>query len=307
VGSTTAASNTGTYNTAIGYSAMLSNTTGSSNISVGVNALTANTTGNYNISVGKDSLISAQTAAGNVGIGHEALRSTTAGSNTALGYQAGYAGTANTTGSNNTFIGYQAQANANNYTNGTALGNGAILTASNSIVLGDTSISAIYAQVTSITAISDARRKKDITDADLGLDFINKLRPVQYRFKNGDDSLRYGLIAQDVEKALPDAYKPLVNKNEDGIALLMRENDKDHTYRLTYGELTAPIIKAIQDLYKMVMDFMGDIKDQIAQIILDNKRQDDELNALRDEIKTLKQEIKEMKESMGQGAAKTAF
>jgi hypothetical protein len=58
--------------------------------------------------------------------------------------------------------------------NGTALGYLAQLTASNSIVLGNSSIRKIYAQVTTITAISDGRCKKYIRafNSDLGLDFI---------------------------------------------------------------------------------------------------------------------------------------
>ena len=80
-------------------------------------------------------------------------------SNTFSGTFAGYS---NATGSNNTFIGNQANSNAGTYANGTALGSGATLTASNSIVLGNAAISRIYAKVTTITAISDRRRKKDI-------------------------------------------------------------------------------------------------------------------------------------------------
>ena len=73
----------------------------------------------------------------NTVFGTNALSSNTTGSNnTAVGYKAGYAGTANKTGSNNTYVGYQAKANADNYSNSTALGAGATITASNQVVLG---------------------------------------------------------------------------------------------------------------------------------------------------------------------------
>jgi hypothetical protein len=65
----------------------------------------------------------------------------------ALGYQAGFAGTANTTGSNNTYIGYQSQSNANNYSTSTAIGSGAIITASNTIVLGTANETVRYNKV----------------------------------------------------------------------------------------------------------------------------------------------------------------
>jgi trimeric autotransporter adhesin len=160
------------------------------------------------------------------------------------------AGSSNTTGSNNTFIGNGADAEAGIYSNGTALGNGAMLMASNSITLGNSSISRIYANVTAITAISDRRLKKDIRplDADLGLDFVQKLQPVSYRFKNGDETERYGFIAQDLEQALPVPLHDIIERSEPehGLALIERQHDKDRTYRVSYGELTAPMVKAIQ-------------------------------------------------------------
>ena len=72
----------------------------------------------------------------------QSLYSNTTGNfNTALGYFAGYTANpanANTTGSNNTFIGYGAGPGvAAQLTNATAIGNGALVSASNSLVLGD--------------------------------------------------------------------------------------------------------------------------------------------------------------------------
>src|SRR5215472_13353358 len=145
---------TGHYNSAFGYFALNSNSgniSGDNNSAFGASALYNNTTGIANVAIGVNS------------------------------------GVSNTTGIRNTFIGPNASAfapNAGSFTNGTALGNSATLFASNSIVLGNNQIRAIYANVTTITAISDRRRKKDIKalDADLGLDFIEKLQPVSYRF-----------------------------------------------------------------------------------------------------------------------------
>ena len=159
-------------------------------------------------------------------------------------------------GSSNTFIGSDADANAGVYTNGTALGNGAVLTASNSIVLGNRLISRIFANVATITGISDRRRKKDIRalDTDLGLDFIEKLKPVSYRFNNGDETERYGFVAQDLEQALPASLHDTIERSEPehGLALIERQNDQDRTYRVSYGELTAPIVKAIQELQQEI-------------------------------------------------------
>ena len=48
---------------------------------------------------------------------------------------------------------------------------------------------------------SDQNTKNTITATDLGLDFINKLNPVSYKF-NGKTRTHYGLIAQEIETVL---------------------------------------------------------------------------------------------------------
>ncbi|MBK9563001.1 MAG: tail fiber domain-containing protein, partial [Micavibrio sp.] len=156
-GSAAAASNTGTENTALGHSTLMANTSGSDNVAIGKEALKANTTASDNTAIGESAMLANTTGAmntamgsnalyqniggsANVAVGDIALGSTTASGNTAVGFEAGYAGTANTSGTYNTFIGHQAQANANNYTNATALGNGAIVTASNMMMFGNSSV-----------------------------------------------------------------------------------------------------------------------------------------------------------------------
>ena len=50
---------------------------------------------------------------------------------------------------------------------------------------------------------SDERLKENISGSELGLDFINSLRPVQYNFKQSTKKrTRYGLIAQEVSASL---------------------------------------------------------------------------------------------------------
>lgn len=100
----------------------------------------------------------------------------------------------------------------------------------------------IYA-TNNVIQTSDGRLKKFITNSNLGLDFINKLRPVSYRWKESiDQSLHYGLIAQETQKVLG------ANKN----AIVIHDEASDQ-YGIRYTELVSPIIKAVQELYKKIV------------------------------------------------------
>jgi uncharacterized protein (TIGR02145 family) len=129
---------TGTFNTAIGQAALYANKTGSNNTAMGRTSLVYNTEGESNTAIGATSITNNTTGSNNTGIGYNVLgANTTGGSNTAIGYNAG---NTLTTGSNNTFLGNNANTGANNLSNATAIGNGAIVTASNTIQLGNASV-----------------------------------------------------------------------------------------------------------------------------------------------------------------------
>ena len=95
---------------------------------------------------------------------------------------------------------------------------------------------------------SDKNLKNTIATSDLGLDFINKLNPVSYKY-NGKTRTHYGLIAQEIEAVLGAISKPATDfagfckdeVDEDGNAITP-------TYGLRYSEFISPIIKAIQEL-----------------------------------------------------------
>lgn len=148
--------NTGTENTGLGYNVMNLKTTGSYNVAVGSEAMSLNSgqdesvalgyrsnlsnTGDYNTSVGAYTLAANTSPASNnnTAVGHSALRTVTSGAgNTALGVDAGFAGTSITTGSNNTFIGYGAQASSASLSNAAAIGYNASVAINNAMVLGN--------------------------------------------------------------------------------------------------------------------------------------------------------------------------
>ena len=86
---------------------------------------------------------------------------------------------------------------------------------------------------------SDETLKENIKECDLGIDFINTLKPKSYNFKDLDKTHQdygkkhYGLIAQDLK---------------DGLLKDSVDGEKDGEYGLMYNDLIAPMIKAIQEL-----------------------------------------------------------
>ncbi|MEE9361020.1 MAG: tail fiber domain-containing protein [Cellulophaga sp.] len=130
---------TGHRNTAIGQSSMLNyvGTSFDNNTSVGYNNLVGLTTGSGNTSMGAESMMALQTGTSNTSIGNQSLINTTGNNNIGVGQRSG---DILTTGSNNTIVGTRANVSVNNQTNATALGYEAVVTASNTIQLGNTSV-----------------------------------------------------------------------------------------------------------------------------------------------------------------------
>jgi len=271
------ANTTGGNNTASGSWALYSNTTGANNTALGYGALAANTEGAYNVASGLSALAANTTGEFNVAIGQYSLDANTEGDhNTALGYDAG---DVITTGSQNVIIGSVSDPSANSATNQIVIGYGVTGTGNNEIALGNTSISAIKAQVTSITGYSDSRIKRDIRDTDLGLALINELRPVKYRLKNpadypaslleqryktgeesrpkDDETVYDGLVAQEVKASL------------DNMGLEWSgwsKNDSDGKQGIQYGALVVPLIKAVQELSAKVDKLESQLEANSAEV-----------------------------------------
>jgi hypothetical protein len=98
---------TASNNTALGSSALGNGVvTGVENTALGRASLFSHTTGNYNTATGSLALFANTTGSSNTAIGEEALQAnTTASNNTAVGYQAGYTGT---TGTGSVYLGQGA-------------------------------------------------------------------------------------------------------------------------------------------------------------------------------------------------------
>jgi len=89
------------------------------------------------------------------------------------------------------------------------------------------------------TTVSDERLKEDITLVDNALEKVNQLKGVTFKYKT-DGKVSAGVIAQDVEKVLPEAV------TEKEIPLKMNDGEAYKTVR--YDALHALLIEAIKEL-----------------------------------------------------------
>ena len=260
---------TGLDNSFFGTFAGQLNTTGQGNSFFGKNAGLSNTTGGSNSYFGALAGENTNNVGANSFFGYKAGNQTSTSSNSFFGYFAGQAnsagffnsffgirpgfqnttgsrnsffgndaGGANTTGSDNTLIGASADVGSGNLNYAAAIGSGAIVTQSNSIVLGRApgvdfvgiGISAPVrtldvngrARISNIPLLASAasvcfngqgdllqcgasslKWKTDVRPFNLGLETILRLRPINFRWKE-NGSKDFGLGAEDVAKVAPE-------------------------------------------------------------------------------------------------------
>jgi hypothetical protein len=345
VGQSALVSNTsGNQNVAIGQAAMNQNTTGNNNIGIGQSALFKNAGGASNTAVGQTALYENTNGNQNTAVGASALYDNTGNDNTAIGQAAALR---NTTGTNNTAIGQSALVNnktgSNNVAVGKFAGSGATnvnftqctfvgasstpavartnvtmlgfgitngqCTGNNQVLLGNTAVTQIRAQVTGITAYSDRRFKNNIAEDVKGLDFIRRLRPVSYN-KNPEilhqiwgtpDSLlekidhsqiktvRFtGLIAQEVEQAMKESgYTSFT-----GIDI--PKNDKQ-VYSLRYTDFIMPLIKSVQEQQDLIEKQQELIELLQARMQSLEERNQQLEGALRSELQRIKATVEQIK------------
>ncbi len=167
------ANTSGHTNVATGSVALLSNTTGISNTAIGAQALAFNLTGNYNVGTGRGSLLNNNSGSDNVATGLQSLYNNSTGSNNVA--SGSYALHANTTGSNNTAIGYRSNVSVGSLTNATAIGNYALVSQSNSLILG--SIAGVNGAAASTTVGIGNNAPTERLDVTGNLKFSGALMP----------------------------------------------------------------------------------------------------------------------------------
>ena len=272
---------TSEYDTVLGVSAMRDLPHSMNNVAIGFQALIGsdmerdNPTVERNIAIGRFSMANnSGLILRNTAVGDHALRFNTNSDNTAIGEQAlvnNENGKFNTAiGKNSagqvrngkyvTALGYNAL-NSNEfsgYENITGVGSNATVTGSNQLQLGN-SATDVYA-FNALQTRSDERDKTDIKDSDLGLEFINKLRPVKYKWNLRDGTMKgkryhYGLSAQELEQVTKDLEVDFGGLQHHEV------NGGQDVYSVGYTELIAPMIKAIQELTNEVNTLKSEIKE----------------------------------------------
>jgi len=271
------------YNVAIGRTAGASITTAVQCTIIGSNAGQALTTGDANTAIGFEALKGVSTgsaASSNVAIGFGCMdQVTSADNNVAVGTHAGSgltsgdgnimigrdAGDITTTGSKNIFIGQSSDPSTGGGNDQIVIGADTSGGGNSTVRFGNSAATAtltLDGSDTSWAAASDQRLKTDIETSPVGLDFINALRPVTYKWaaKNAiDEDLPYydadssdpcrgtegkthhGFVAQEV-KSVIDANSSVKNGHN------IWSEDPNGTQQVAPAALIPMLVKAIQEL-----------------------------------------------------------
>jgi hypothetical protein len=291
---------TGGYNNFIGYQSGLSNSSGIHNIFIGYQCGMNNTTGFTNVFIGDWAGKENVNGQNNVYIGPSSgLNTGTKFRNTFIG---GYTGS-NSGGSDNVFIGYkagQSEAGSNKLyiSNNTANliygdfsahrvgiytispsvaldvnGNGRFRSISSGAYLGVVNRTA---DGTLTTSTSDIRLKENIKPLQNSLEKVKNLQGVSFNWKNDElKSPKIGLIAQDVEKILPE---------------LVFTNPTDGYKGINYAEINAVLIEAIKEQQKQIDDLKKLIQQKDFELHKADVN-DEQINLLIEENKKLKNDI----------------
>ena len=181
----------------------------------------------------------------NIGIGYYTADDMTSGvENIVIGVMSGRA---ITSGQQNTILGTTAGSTLSTGDNCIIIGSNADSSSAsvdNEITLGNSSSATLRCNTQTISSLSDARDKTDINQLELGLDFIDSLKPVKFKWQtrdgnSKDGSYEAGFIAQDFQE---------VQKNNDAdyLGLVMDENPE--RLEASYGKLVPILVRAIQEL-----------------------------------------------------------
>lgn len=261
---TDAASAVGNNSVAVGHRAIGA----SSCVSLGYQVGRTGMSGTYNVLIGRSTATALTSGNGLIVIGGNAGQELTTGTNTTIVGVSSGAG--QTIQSNNSIFGYAS--NCKDTSGVTRADSGAfgdninqILSGNNEIQIGK-STTTVYTYATGTR--SDARDKADIKEEELGLNFIEKLKPKQYKWNYREDyrqidengnitelpndgskkrnRFHNGFLAQDIQDTMTELNIDFAGLQNGSV------NGGTDVYHLAYTEFIAPLVKAVQQLSEKV-------------------------------------------------------
>jgi len=203
-------------------------------------------------------------------LGHQAGKgATTSSNNTFIGKECGQNTVSTTTGADNTFVGSAVRGSGATVSNEIAIGFNFGAGGANTARFGmgsNTATLSLDGSDTSWAAASDERLKENIEDSKAGLDFINELRAITYKWKpkkdvpedmsqyeadsdepcKGEGKVNHGFVAQEV-KAVIDKYEDVIADGHN-----IWSEDPDGTQQIAFGNLMPMMVKAVQELSAQV-------------------------------------------------------
>ena len=107
------------------------------------------------------------------------------------------------------------------------------------LVCKDISCNQIFC--TQVFTTSDLNKKTNVVSCDLGIDFLDTLRPVSFTYTDNPDKVFYGFVAQEVKEALEQD-----DKRPERYGLWTEEQE---TQYLSLQELISPLVKSLQEVH----------------------------------------------------------
>jgi hypothetical protein len=249
------------YNTATGYYSMGMGTGGGKNAAFGAFSLTSNF-GDANAAFGLSAMQQNTSGSENAAIGRDALYN-------------------NFIGNGNSALGAYADVGAAALNNGTAIGSYTVVNASDKVRIGNAFVTVVEGPV--MYTVSDGRFKTNVRTEDVvGLDFIQRLRPVVYNFDTKaltnhwtqnmspeqkakhlaqdfgpSTAIRQsGFIAQEVEQAAKAA-----GYDFNGVHV---PTDALDNYSVSYSQFVVPLVKAVQEQQAQIAELQAQVRALLA-------------------------------------------
>ncbi len=270
----------GISNAFSGYQAGYSNTVGYSDTFSGYQAGYSNTFGHSNTLVGFQAGYTSNLASQNTFSGYQAGYNNTGDNNTFYGFQAGFY---NTTGTSDVYIAYSGVvpgSESNTIRIGTVNTQSAAYIAG---IYGSTSSSGIPVVINSVghlgTQTSSLRFKEQVHDMGDSTNALMNLRPVTFLYKpeydEGDHTLQYGLIAEEVAKVYPE---------------LVAYDNNGQPYTVRYQYIATMLLNEVQKQYRRA--------EAEAKVVETQKQKIDELEQRLSRLESLVGSVKTAQATM---------